>query len=146
MLFVWFCVLVFSLLIEATSAQLVSIWFVPAALIALVMSGLGAPIWLQIVSFFVVSILLLILTRPLVKRFINDEKSFFAEKKSEHNTGVGEVIEDITETSGRVLLKGIYWSAKSIDASVIPVGTKVDVVSQDGTTLIVKNHIEEEET
>ena len=144
MLFVWLGVLVLSLLIEATSAQLVSIWFVPAALIALVMSGLGAPIWLQVTSFSAISILLMLITRPLVKKFIN-EKSPYAEKKSEHNTGVGEVIEDITETSGRVLLKGIYWSAKSIDASVIPVGTKVDVVSQDGTTLIVKNHIEEEE-
>ena len=46
------------------------------ALAALLASVFGAPLWLQLVWFFVISIAALCLTRPLAKKYINSIGGF----------------------------------------------------------------------
>lgn len=67
----WLILLVLFLLVEAATVSITSIWFAAGALAALICSLFGGQVWLQIVFFFLVSILSLILTKPLVKKFVN---------------------------------------------------------------------------
>ena len=66
--YIWLGITVVAAIVEAAVPALVSVWFVPGGLAALVASLFGAPLWLQVALFLVVSGAALILTRPLVKR------------------------------------------------------------------------------
>ena len=67
----WVVALVVFLIVEAVTAGLVSIWFVFGSLVALICAALGAAVWLQIFWFVIVSVATLVLTRPLVKRYVD---------------------------------------------------------------------------
>ena len=71
--FFWLVLLVVFLIAEAACPiHLVSIWFALGALVALLCAALGAPVWLQITLFVVVSGVLLALLWPLAKKFLNE--------------------------------------------------------------------------
>ena len=65
---IWIAAIVIFGVVEAATVGLVSIWFVIGSVAGLVAAALDAPIWLQVVLFFLVSIAALIATRPLVKK------------------------------------------------------------------------------
>ena len=67
----WLVAMVVLLIIEAAVPGLISIWFAIGALAALISALFHAPVWLQLVWFLAVSILTLVLTRPLVKKYVN---------------------------------------------------------------------------
>ena len=68
MVIFWIIVLVAAILAEAASAALISIWFAAGAVAALIAAALGASWILQLTLFVVFSAILLIFTRPLVKK------------------------------------------------------------------------------
>ena len=67
----WIALMAAMLALEAATVSLVSIWFAGGAAAAFVSALLGANVILQAVLFLVVSVLLLIFTRPFAARYIN---------------------------------------------------------------------------
>ncbi len=65
---VWLVAMIVLLIIEGIVPGLVSIWFAIGAFAAMISAILGAPLWLQVLWFFAVSILTLCLTRPFAKK------------------------------------------------------------------------------
>lgn len=84
-----------------------------------------------------VSALLLILTRPLVRKFTN-----FASKDTNLRLDLGKfgtVIQtiDLEKGTGRVRVDDIDWIAVSQPDRIIPKGATVQVQAVDGTKLFV---------
>ena len=102
-------------------------------------AALNAPIWLQLVWFFVVSVAALWLTRPLVKKFINSKV-----QPTNADAVIGReclVIEDIDNirATGRVKVGGMEWTARSEKDDVkFSSGAVVTAVAIEGVKLIVK--------
>ena len=69
--FIWLAILTFFLVAEAVTVQLTTIWFAGGALVAALAAGMGAEEWLQIILFLAVSLILLILARPVLKKCLN---------------------------------------------------------------------------
>ena len=67
----WIVALVAFVIVEAVTVGLASIWFAIGALAALLCAALHGPLWLQVLWFLVVSTATLIITRPLVKKYVN---------------------------------------------------------------------------
>lgn len=139
MYIVWAIAIVAFGVFEGVTAQLVSIWFVIGAVAALASVAFGASIPVQIVIFTVVSIIALIITRPLVKKHINVKA-----EKTNADRCIGQeavVIEEIDNLSskGQVKTLGQVWTARSSDASIIAKDTVVIVRKIDGVKLIVSN-------
>ena len=67
---VWFCVLMFSLLIEIVTVQLISIWFCVGAAVALIASWCGVQSSIQIILFVAVSGLCLAFIYPPIAKSI----------------------------------------------------------------------------
>ena len=67
--FMWLVAVLFFGILEASTVSLVSIWFMGGALIAMVLSMLGLPLWIQITMFITTSALLLIFTNVIFSRF-----------------------------------------------------------------------------
>ena len=134
----WIAALVVFLVVEAVSAGLVSIWFAAGALAALICALLHGPVWLQAIWFVVVSCVTLILTRPLVKKYVNAKSvATNADRNIGRTAVVTERIDDLAGT-GAVKLDGVLWTARSSGGAPIEVGTVVKVREIQGVKLMVE--------
>lgn len=134
---IWCVILIALLLAELSTANLTTIWFAGGALFAWFASLLKAPLWLQILVFFIVSIVTLILTRPLVKKMM-DRKVVptNADRAVGKEAWVTSTI-DNTRGEGIVNLEGSDWSAVSESGEVLTEGTRVVVREIRGVKLVV---------
>ena len=138
----WVVALVVFLIVEAVTAGLVSIWFVFGSLVALICAALGAAVWLQIFWFVIVSVATLVLTRPLVKRYV-DSRSIAtnADRSIGRAAVVTERIDNLAAT-GAVNLDGVVWTARSTDDAVaIEAGERGTVRAIEGVKLIVERSV-----
>lgn len=139
MLYLWIGLFVLFLVAEALTAQLTTIWFACGALVALILEIAGVhSIAIQVVVFTLVSVVVLVATRPLVKKVINKHKEA---TNADRNIGcdaiVTETIDNLAAT-GAVKLNGNTWSARSSDGSVIMCGSTVITEKIDGVKVIVR--------
>ena len=136
----WVVALVVFLIVEAVTAGLVSIWFVFGSLVALICAALGAAVWLQIFWFVIVSVATLVLTRPLVKRYVDSRSvATNADRSIGRAAVVTERIDNLAAT-GAVKLDGVVWTARSTDDAVaIETGERVTVRAIEGVKLIVES-------
>lgn len=135
----WVVALVVFLIVEAVTAGLVSIWFVFGSLVALICAALGAAVWLQIFWFVIASVATLVLTRPLVKRYVDSRSvATNADRSIGRAAVVTERIDNLAAT-GAVKLDGVVWTARSTDDAVaIETGERVTVRAIEGVKLIVE--------
>lgn len=139
MMIIWLILLVLSIGIEAATLGLASIWFAGGALVALIASAFHVPLAVQIILFFGVSILLLILTRPIaVKYFNKNREKTNAESLVGKQAIVTGAIDNIQGT-GQVVVAGQEWTARCEEENGrLPEGTVVSIVAIRGVKLIVK--------
>ena len=74
---IWVAVIVIAAILEGMSAQLISIWFVGGGIAGMIAQLCGAPVWLQVLIAAVVTLVLLLATRPLVKKFLHSLSSSY---------------------------------------------------------------------
>lgn len=135
--YVWLAVIIVAAVLEALTAQLVSIWMVVGGIAALIANLLGAPLWVQSAAFLVVTGLALAVTRPLVKKVLNSKK---VETNADRYIGkIGLVTAEIDNEKGegQVAVMGSVWSSRSESGEVISAGKNVLVLRIEGVKLIV---------
>ena len=137
----WAVAIVIFAVAEAVTAQLVSIWFVLGAIAALIAALFGASAVIQAIVFIAVTILALVITRPLVKKYIRPKKEYTNADKVIGQIGI--VCEDIDNinATGQVKIDGKIWTARSADGSLIPNGSNVVIDRIEGVKLIVTKTI-----
>lgn len=138
MFWVWLITAIIMAVVEAITPALVTIWFMFGAVAAMLTSAFGGNIVLQLIIFVTISTILLIITRPLAKRFLNQQKSTTNADRIIGETGI--VTEEINniENKGQIMVLGQCWSAKSASGDHIPCGEMVTIVSIEGVKAIVK--------
>ena len=135
--FVWFALLVFFIAVEAGTVTVVSVWFAAGSIVAMIASLLGAKLWLQITLFFVVSVLLLLALRPIIRKYFTPKLT-----KTNVDSVIGTVgtvtasIDNIAAT-GTVKLGAMEWTARSTNGDPIPVGKQVRVDRIEGVKVFV---------
>ena len=138
---VWAVVFVSSIFIEAETAEMAAIWFMPGAIAALVMSMFNVDIWIQCLVFVVLSALLLVLAKTVFKKKFSGK---VGSERTDTDLLIGEkakVVEEIVNADGKgaVKLGGQIWSARMEDGqSVASEGEFVTVVSISGVKLICR--------
>lgn len=134
----WSILFVVLVLTEAATMRLVSIWFAAGALVSLILAAFDVMFIIQIIAFIIVSAVLLVLTRPLVKKLMTKEPiPTNAELDIGKQATVTEEIDNAKNT-GRVVLSGVNWTARSEDGSVFKTGEIVIVKRIESTTLYVE--------
>ena len=136
---VWLIIMVTLIIIEAITIDLVTIWFAGGALAAMVSAALGGPVWLQTGLFAAVSCLLLLLTQPLVRRYIdkNNAKPAIDRLVGKEAVVTGRV--DNIHGTGEVQVEGQFWVARSLNPDLtIEKETVVVVRGIHGVRLIVE--------
>ena len=134
---IWLVLLIIFLIAETATVAAISLWFAGGALAALAASLLGAPLWLQIALFFLVSAVLLGSLRGLVKKH-------FTPKLERTNVDAiigscgyvtGEI--DNLKATGTVRLGAMEWTARSSSGATIPEGALVKVDKIEGVKVFV---------
>jgi len=135
----WIVVAIIFAVIEGFTLGLVTIWFTIGGAAAAVCALAGMPMPGQIAVFFVVSVVLLIFTRPILakKLKVGREKNYTEQLEGK----IGLVVETIEPfSSGQVKVRGIVWTAiGETDELFAPAGSKVEILRVEGVKLIVKN-------
>ena len=129
------------IIIEVITVDLFTIWFIGGSIVALILSLFNAPLFLQILSFFVVSILSIIYLKPILDK---------CTKKTKTNIDaiIGEkclVIEEINNLNetGAVKINGLEWTARVKNSNeIIEPNTIVVVKSIEGAKVLVEKELE----
>lgn len=138
MLIIWAAAIIAFGVLEAVTAQLVSIWFVIGAIGAFVAALFDASVTVQVIIFIAVTIVALIVTRPLVKKFVHPKKQATNADRVLNQKGI--VVEEINniKATGQVKVDGKVWSARSTDNSIIDVNEEIIIKEISGVKLIVE--------
>lgn len=140
----WLAVMVIMLVIEIATLGLTSIWFAGGALVAFILAMLNVPFLFQLVVFLIVSLVLVIFTRPVaVKYFNKDRVKTNVESMIDRQAIVVSEVDNL-QSIGRVTVGGQEWSARTVEEGIVlPVGTVVIVKAVSGVKLIVEERKEE---
>ena len=138
MAFVWIVLAVVLGIIEAATVSLVSIWFAVGAIVAIIPAYFGAPLWVQILVFLVVSAVCFVFTKRFFKDVIKVKKQPTNADGLIGEDGIVTAEIDNLSGEGKVFISGLTWSARSSNGENIPEGAVVTVRKIEGVTLIVK--------
>lgn len=132
----WLVVAVFFLVVELLTTTLVSIWFVPAAIIVSLLTFVVDSLAWQIAIFVVLSAIFMVIARKIYKKHI--KKPVDDVDRNEKLIGKAAIVtEDTTPISGRILVGDVYWRAISENSDTIPKGEVVVIKRVEGTTLVI---------
>ena len=132
---IWLVIFIVLVIIELLTINLVTIWFAIAAVFALLVDIITRNTMLEIIVFILSSFLLLLLTKPLIKKI--KVKKVEATNLDMVINKVGIVTEDIKQDKiGEVKVLGKRWSAYS--NTEIKKDEKVKILSIDGVKLKVE--------
>ena len=137
----WLVVLVVCIIFEVRTSDVVTVWFMPAAAVALLISFFAkeeSDFWIQFAAFALVSIVSFLIFKIAFNKKVKKMKR----GKTNLTALIGErclVVEDISNihSKGTVNLRGAIWSARSTDENdVVEEGTIVVVERIDGVKLV----------
>lgn len=138
LLIIWVVLFAVFVVFEAVTVQLVSIWLAIGCLGGVIANLCGASTTLQIAIVIILSVICLIITKPLAKKLTKNK----ADSKTNADLLIGkeaialEDVDNIRET-GYIKVNGVEWNVKSFDNKLILKGTKVEIKDIVGSKLIV---------
>lgn len=136
---VWLIIAAVMLVIEMTTAMLITVWFVAGGLAALIAALLGANLTVQLICFIVVSVACLAIGWRLRDRLLMQRhKTPTNADRLIGQTGILEEGCNPLTDRGRVKVLGQDWRAVSADGTAIPAGTEVVIEAISSTKLIVR--------
>lgn len=135
---IWIALIIIFAVVEIITVGLTSIWFAGGAVVALLVdvAGLG-PVW-QFAAFVVVSVILLVFTRPWALKYMKPRlvKTNY-EAAVDKNVCLTEAVDNIKGT-GTTVLNGQEWTARAYeDGKTFEAGMIVKVKEIRGVTLYV---------
>lgn len=134
----WLIGLGFFVVLEIITLGLTSIWFAGGCLLAFLAALAGGPFWLQAVLALAASIVLLVFTKPVAEKYLNNSRT---QTNIDSVRGrQGKVTADIDNFNqrGTVMLDGMEWTARNASSDeLIPAGTRVVVQDVQGAHLEV---------
>ncbi len=139
----WIAILVICVVLENRTTEVVTIWFMPAAAVALVLSFFKTgddvrDLLIQIVAFVVVAFVTFFIFHVSTKKGLKGKKK----NRTNLTAMIGEkclVVEEISNihSKGAVRFNGLVWTARSLDETdVIENGTVVVIKKIDGVKLV----------
>lgn len=135
----WIAVIIIAIITEVLTDQLISIWFVPGAIIATILDFLNISILWQVLSVLVLAAIGIVLTKTILTKVLPLNST-----KTNIDAIIGErciVTEKIDNYAGcgQVKIKGQIWSARGVgEDDIFEEGDVLHVVAIEGVKVICK--------
>ena len=135
----WLVVLIACLIIEAVTTQVVTLWFAAGSIGALLAANAGLSWAGQFGIFLVLSFVLLLLLRPLLRGVLRPQRDRTnADRILGQEAVVVQAIDNRNGT-GQIRLMGQIWTARSIHNEQIAEGETVVVREISGVKAMVEH-------
>ncbi len=137
----WFSVIVLTLIVESQTADLVAIWFAPAAFVAMILSFFDLHFWLQFGVFAGMTVIGLILSFAVLRPVMKKRNKILKTNADAMSEKLAIVEEDIDNSipSGVVKINGQLWTARMEDpTSTATKGDWIEIVRVEGSKLICR--------
>ncbi len=134
----WAVLFIILIAIELATLGLTTIWFAIGALTSIIAAMFGAGIGIQIGLFLAVSILTLLLTRPLAVRYFSKNAIKTNVEEYIGKTAIISKCSTEKDAMAKASFNGEIWLACSEDGSLLEEDDKVEIVGINGIKLIVK--------
>ena len=138
MIYVWLGVVVMAIVAEAATTDLIAIWFMPAALVSLILAVAHIPLWIQVVVFIALVVAFLALSKTFLRKYLKKRPNEItnADALIGQTAIVTENLDNLAQ-SGAVRVNGLEWSARSFDDGIqAEKGTLVVIREINGVKLI----------
>lgn len=141
----WLIIAGIFFVLEMITVGFLVFWLGIAALLSMIVSLFTDNLIIQTAVFVISSTLLIFLTKPFVKKFINNKDTVATNAYSIIGKK-GLVVEDIdsVNSTGQIKVNGEIWSAKCLDSDLIPKNTTIKVHNIDGVKAVVTTNLEDE--
>jgi len=138
MIWVWLGVTAMSLLIEFTTMEMASIWFVAGGIICMILAACGVGWEIQLIVFIVVSLILLLSLRKIALKFLIKKDN----TKTNADSVIGEnykLLTPITSDSmGTIKINGVIWNVVTSNNSELDAGETIEIIKISGNKYVVK--------
>lgn len=137
MVIIWAVVFIATLVLELITADLNSIWFIISSLVVLVISAFNiVEYWVQLIIFVVLSVFLVIVTRPLTKKMMDRE--IIKTNTDKYIGMIGKIIsKSETDDVWEIRVDGSLWRAFNKDGLNFEIDENVIVEGISGNKLII---------
>lgn len=133
-MYLWLLVIIVLSIIEASTANLVCIWYIVSAILTLIVSLFIDNTLIEFAIFVLTGTILLLTTKNFIKNKLVSKEKTNLDRIIGARGVVTEDIEDLV--IGEVLVDGKKWSA--ISDKPIKKGEKVKIVKIEGVKLVVE--------
>ena len=137
MSWIWTGILVICIVIECFTFSLTTLWAALASVPLIFISRTSLSLQVQILIFAVITLLLIIGTRPLALKLLRKEKNENINNLEGQKVIVTKKI-TATEKGEAKASNGVIWTAKSNDSSEIEKDSVCRILKIEGNTLIVE--------
>jgi membrane protein implicated in regulation of membrane protease activity len=135
---VWVIVALVLLTIEFFSTTMHIGFFAVGAFLVAILVGLGVagPLWAQLLTFAITSVIALAFVRPIVVRRLGLSRTVVVDTMiGEEAIAMGEIA---PSSIGKAELRGSTWSARNVGETTLAAGQRCTVERIDGLLLHVK--------
>ena len=135
MYIIWAVIIAVALLIEFLAPDIVAVWFSISAVVAMILVPFDVAVEWQVLTFFVLSVLLLLLARPFAKRFIRTETT-----PTNADAEIGrkyKLLKPVVEGRSEIQINDIPWTVICEDQ--LEAGAMVEIFDKVGNRFHVKD-------
>lgn len=134
---VWVAITVICIVIETMTFALTTIWFAISAFVMVFLAFTPIPFPVQLLIFVALSMILLIFTRPVLQKKLNQKK--IATNYERIIGQIAVVTKKITALDkGAIKINGMEWTAAIKEDNVLEEGSKCVIEEIAGVTAFVK--------
>jgi len=134
----WLILCGFFFLVEIFTISFLMFWPGVAAFVAFILAILNVPTHIQITVFAILSIILILLTKPLTNKLFKTKDTLTNVRSIIGKRGVVLKTIDNLNCKGQVKVAGEIWSAISTTDDIITIDTNVEIEAIDGVKVKVR--------
>lgn len=132
----WIVIGITALITDILTSAFLFVWFTIGAICAIIAGAMGYSTVVQWIVFVVVSILLITICYPIIKKNIkNGIKPTLLREKTYKGKTV--IVDEEMEKNNAVKLDGVLWNIENQDIK-LKKGDIIKVVGMDGTKILIK--------
>ena len=142
MMVIWAVVIVASVIVEMATCEIISILFVPGAVVAMIMAPFEVHVALQVIVMLAIAVVGFFAFRPLAKKWLIKP----TEKIHITKANIGKKVrltEDSVDGMTGIIINDVEWRAVVSAGCELTKGTMVEIVAFEGNKAVVKKHIED---
>ena len=134
----WVALIAIAIIVEIFTDQLIAIWFVPGAILSIVLDFFRVDILWQVAIFLVISAVGIVVSQKYLRKYVKATAKTNIEAIIGEKCVVTEKIDNFAGV-GQVKIKGQIWSARGVgEDDVFEPGEILSVVAIEGVKLICR--------